>query len=322
MHVKVCTQRFTNLGDDWTDDNGFYNISNAHYKYDCNYSVKFENESGFKIWGEFIFFTTVNYDIGKHSPSGYDKDIWHAYDAWKFATVNNATYKYRNYCSQYSISKPPSDLRIWVLKTSGGGMGSAAMLRRTWGYYGFNTNSGLNNFFKNAIGLNLGLTIIASVTEFVQPDLTISVNNSTMDSDNVFGLVFHECAHASHYEQVGRYYWVQYINYIITYGSYGSGTGQNAGYCGVGEMWGNYFGNFRLSLDEFGSSNNWLDGEDWFNPGFLRRVDNISDVTTAEIFSCLTSSTITIDKLVSTIKTKTENVTQVENAYNSYNDWP
>jgi len=143
-----------------------------------------------------------------------------------------------------------------------------------------------------------------------------------MDSDNVFGLVFHECAHASHYEQVGRYYWVQYINYIITYGSYGSGTGQNAGYCGVGEMWGNYFGNFRLSLDEFGSSNNWLDGEDWFNPGFLRRVDNISDVTTAEIFSCLTSSTTTIDKLVSTIKTKTENVTQVENAYNSYNDWP
>ncbi len=330
MHVKVRTQRLTNLGDAWTDDNGYYNITNAHYKYDCNYSVKFENEAGFKIWGEFVFFTTVKYAIGKHSPRGYDKDIWKAYDAWKFASVNNAAYKYLNYCDQYSISKPPSDLRIWVLKTSGGRQGSASMLRRTWGYIGFNTNDNVNDFFNNAIGLNLGLTITANLTSFLQPDLTISINNDYDNTDDVFGLVFHECGHASHWTEVGSSYWVKYINHIITYGAYGDGSEDNAGYCGVGEMWGNYYSAF-LERDHFNYTTPftmpwpWFDeDEDWFNPGFLREVDAISDVTTSEIFSCLTSSTTSIDKLVTTLKTKTEYGTQIDDAYNNpdYEDWP
>ena len=79
--------------------------------------------------------------------------------------------------------------------------------------------------------------------------------------------------------------------------------------CGIGEMWGNnWWGNFPKNLD-------------WYNPGFLKNVDNIPDVTTVEIFFCLTSSTDIFDKLISQLKTKTVNDGQVDNAFANYTDW-
>jgi hypothetical protein len=120
----------------------------------------------------------------------------------------------------------------------------------------------------------------------------------------------------------GSSFWVKYINYIITYGAYGNGTGHNAGYCGVGEMWGNYIGWFFLDK-EFPSKKYYLNKtEDWYNPGFLQDVDNISDITTAEIYSCLTSSTDTFIDLITQLKTKTTNDEQVDNAFANYTDWP
>jgi hypothetical protein len=153
------------------------------------------------------------------------------------------------------------------------------------------------------------------------------INQNAVGTDDVYNTTFHECGHASHWSKVGSSYWVKYINYIITYGSrdnpYGKGTGNNAGYCGVGEMWGNYIG-AMFERQEF-SRTNWNDlnhGEGWYNPGFLRHVDDIPDVTTSEIFSCMTSSTNTIAKMVEQLKTKTENDEDIDNAYNLYTDWP
>ena len=103
----------------------------------------------------------------------------------------------------------------------------------------------------------------------------------------------------------------------------------------VGEMWGNYIGALFERQEFIGHwpynstafANNWTwfdDEEDWYNPGFLKHVDNIADITTSEIFSCMTSSTTTINRMVEQLKTKTENDGQVDNAYNriEYNDWP
>lgn len=195
------------------------------------------------------------------------------------------------------------------------------------GFYGFHTTSKLNTFFNYVSGINISTTILGNLVKFVAPDITISVNSGNVGTDDVYNTVFHECGHASHWTKVGSSYWVKYINYIITYGSkdnpYGNGTGHNAGYCGVGEMWGNYIG-AMLERREF-SRTNWNDlnhGEDWYNPGFLRHVDDITDVTTSEIFSCMTSGTNTIDKMVSKLKTKTINDEEVDDAYDLYTDWP
>jgi hypothetical protein len=87
-------------------------------------------------------------------------------------------------------------------------------------------------------------------------------------------------------------------------------------------MWGNYFGNYVCCMKCFDEAEHWKPKEDWYNPGFLLRVDNISDITTDEIFSCLTSSTYTFDKLKTQLKTKTSYDAQIDTEYSSYSDWP
>lgn len=164
--------------------------------------------------------------------------------------------------------------------------------------------------------------------------------NASQGTGGVYETTFHELAHASHYRKVGSSYWIKYINYVITYGSfssspYGGGGGHNAEYCGIGEMWGNYFA--AVCMDREFRTNRELasnvllflynkeggyGGEDWYNPGFLFYVNSISDITTAEIFSCLTSSTNTFDKLISQLKTKTEYDEEIDTAWNNYTDWP
>ena len=157
--------------------------------------------------------------------------------------------------------------------------------------------------------------------------------NSDQGTKHVFSVTFHELGHASHFRKVGSGYWVKYINYIITYGKidgtnpYGDGHGYNSGICGVGEMWGNYFSAY-LSVEEFGGDlDDWLNweyggSEDWYNPGFLQLVSEISDISIADIFTCLTKDTDTFEKLIAKLKTKTIHDEQVDQAFNRYTDWP
>jgi len=334
--VKVRTQRLVKISTDWTDEEGHYLIP-ATYRYDVHYMVIFENLKGFKIWGNWAFFAPATYSMGWHSKHGCDWQFQQNSVAWKWATVNNAAYQYLKHCHTYGITLPPSDLRYWVFESedSNGASGSAAMLRRTWGLFGFNTTSQYNTFFNNITGLNMTATLLGNSIKYILPDITITVPTDTVSTtDGVYNTVFHETAHASHWQKVGSEYWVKYINYIITYGSfdnpYGNGTGLNAGYCGVGEMWGNYIGAL-FERHEFGYGTSFADPwawfneqEDWYNPGFLKDVDNIPDITTSEICSCLTSSTNTINKMVNQLKTKTSYDSQVDSVYNKpdYTDWP
>lgn len=62
--------------------------------------------------------------------------------------------------------------------------------------------------------------------------------------------------------------------------------------------------------------------EDWYNPGFLEDVDNIGDITTAEIFSCLLNTTTSFEELIRQLKLKTINDGQVDIEFSNYSDWP
>lgn len=242
-------------------------------------------------------------------------------------------------------------MRIWVFDKEQGddgdrASGSASMIRRTWGIYGFTGGSKFVNFLGKAHDISLSINALAIVTKFMQPDLTISFKSENVTTDEVYNTTFHECAHASHWEKVRSSYWRKYVNYIITYFNqadnvYGDGTGQNAGYCGVGEMWGNYIGGLFVR-DEFnleddypmdttvgrwnstrgGLSDRLLrEQRDWYNPGFLRQVDAIDDITTEEIYDCLSATSISsfVDKL----KTKTENDEEIDDLFiqDEYDDW-
>ncbi len=318
--VKVKTRRWFKWAKGYTNSQGYYKV-NRGYRRDVHYTVVFKNTRGFKIWPSTISISSARYRAGKHSKYGHSITFSTNSVGWRWATVNNATVKYFDYCTQFGIDKPHSNLRIVANGKSGGG--AAPMLRSTWGYVGFTTNSKLITFLSKANVLTFSANLLWIVTKFVLPDIIIKANSS-QGTDGVFETTFHELGHASHFKKVGSGYWVKYINYIVTYGNsnnpYGDGHGKNAGVCGIGEMWGNYFG-YVCSKAEFGYS--YLNkGEDWYNPGFMLDVDNIPDITTSEIFSCLNSNTDTFTKLISQLKTKTVNNGQVDNAFANYTDWP
>ncbi len=320
--VKVRTRRWFKYGNDYTDGNGFYYIT-KRYKRDVHYTVFFKNVSGFKVWSTVIDLSVASHHVGKHSKHGYDINIFQNSRAWRFATVNNGVVKYKAYCSQFGINHPPSNLRIAALDKASGGS-ATPMLRRTWGVFGFTSHSKVKAFLWKANSISISLNLVATLLKFTQPDIIIKAASSR-GTATVLATTFHECAHASHWTKAGNGYWVKYINYIITYNGYGNGTGNNAGVCGIGEMWGNYFGAVCMNREfpRVGGSSAYLDEfEDWYNPGFLQDVDNIPDVSTAEIFSCLTSSTDTFDDLINQLKTKTNNDAQVDNAFANYTDWP
>ncbi|MCH7403294.1 hypothetical protein ACFOUP_08400 [Belliella kenyensis] len=249
--VKVKTRRWFKWGSGYTDSNGFYSVDNT-FERDVNYEVVFKNSRGFKIWPSMISISSGRYNGGKHSPAGQNITFTTSSDAWRFATVNNATVHYLNYCNQFNVGLPHSDLRI--VAQNGTGSSSAPMLRRVWGMVGFTTNSQLVTFLSKSSGITIAANLLQNITKFIQPDLIIK-SAPSLGTASIYSTTFHELAHASHFRQVGSGFWVKYINYIITYGPYGDGSGMNNGVCAVGEMWGFYYGYF-LTLQHFGNNNN------------------------------------------------------------------
>ncbi|AWW30227.1 hypothetical protein DN752_08875 [Echinicola strongylocentroti] len=270
--VKVRTRRWFKYGRDYTNSLGYYRIDNR-YKRDVHYTVFFENASGFKIWSSTVDISKASHHVGKHSRYDRNIDMYTDSRAWRFATVNNAAVKYRNYCGRFGIGLPPSDLRIVASDGSGGG--AAPMLRRVWGFYGFTSKSKVVSFLGKVAGMPatiLGNTLL----RFILPDIIVKAN-SAQGTAAVYETAFHELAHASHYAKVGNNYWIRYINYIVTYGVYGDGTGNNAGLCALGEAWGYHMG-YRLTLEEFGNTNSRVSLSAFENFDPLKTGDKNDDI--------------------------------------------
>ena len=313
--VKVKTRRWFKWAKGWTNSKGEYEV-NRGYRRDVHYTVVFKNTRGFKIWPSIISISSARYRAGKHSKYGHNITFGTNSVGWRWATVNNATVKYLDYCTQFGIGKPHSNLRIVANGKSGGG--AAPMLRHTWGWIGFRTNSDLISFFSKTT-ISVPINKLWLVFRFVLPDIIIKANAS-QGTDGVYETTFHELGHASHHRKVGSGYWVKYINYIMTYGAYGDGHGHNSGYAGVGEMWGYYIG-ARLAEEEFDDDSFYrftpIDG--WIPARINRRVVDEADYTVQDIFSSLNSNVNTIPRLNTEYNSRVgKNISTVNQIFDDY----
>jgi len=254
--VKVKTRRWFKWAKGWTNSNGYYKV-NRGYRRDVRYTVVFKNTRGFKIWPSTISVSSARYRAGKHSKYGHNITFGTKSKGWRWSTVNNATVKYLDYCTQFGIGKPHSNLRIVANGKSGGG--AAPMLRRTI-YSVTATKAGM---LLTAIGFGVPNSLLWVVVRFVVPDIIIKAKAS-QGTDGVYYTTFHELGHASHYKKVGNKYWRKYIDKIIdnwffhnSTSPYGSGRGNNHALVGLGEAWGYHIGYF-LTIQEFGNSNGVL----------------------------------------------------------------
>ncbi|MGM9819711.1 MAG: hypothetical protein ACI3Z9_02755 [Candidatus Onthomorpha sp.] len=244
-----------------------------------SYSIKWSNSKGFSVHYPIIL---ANSYLGVHNKSGYSENITNK-NKWKIANINNSAYEYYSICNKNKILTPPNNLKIWMTNLTSGS--SAPMLTRVWHPIGANSSSSWSNFFANIL-YGLPATVINNtILKLVGPDVTIGADGRNVSS-SFYKVVCHELSHSSHFAQVGSEYWAKYISFIMTYGTYGSITDNNAGICGVGEMWGFAMGNL-LTYNKYSIS--IPSGDYWFKWHIMSDLMNGQMLSMKDVFDCLTN---------------------------------
>ena len=309
--VMVCCNSFVKFATAYTDRDGYYQLSKK-YSSKPRYRLVFKNSAGFSIGMNLILVPASVSTLGTGPAAGVDVHIDKDSDGslWRRAVVNNAAYDYIARCesSDLDVKAPPQDLRIWILKDLA--CGSAPMLHHGALIEG-------NNLIQKYLGG------YASLLKVFLPDITIGAKTGDGAFADLYSSVMHEMAHASHYAQVGNSWWTPFITYVIrsyvTEGkqAYGSGSGEGAGYCEVGEMW-SYFMESVLFQNRYGGDLPALGTTFWFYPQIFRYLFE-RGLTCADIFKSLKSNVTSrddlMDALVELVPEQERTITQVFSRY-------
>jgi hypothetical protein len=309
--VMVCCNSFVKFATAYTDRDGYYQLPKK-YASTPRYRLVFRNNAGFSIGLNLILVPASVSTLGTGPAAGVDVHIDAEADGalWRRAVVNNAAYDYIARCasSDLDLKAPPQDLRIWIFKNLT--CSSAAML-----HHGAFVES--NDLIQKYLGG------YSSLLKTFLPDVTIGAKAGDGAFVDLYSATMHELAHASHYAQVGNAWWNPYINYVlrsyVTQGKqvYGDGSGEDAGYCEVGEMWA-YFLESVLFKDRYGGDLPAFGTAFWFYPQIFRYLYE-RGMTCADIFKALkgevTSRDDLQDALVTLYPEQERTITQVFNRY-------
>lgn len=315
--VKIRCHRFIKWSTTYTNEYGEYSMD-SKFRFRPHYAIVFDNAKGFDIWGNWGPLARANLNMGWHTNKGHSRDLNKNSKAWEWAAVNNAGYDYYMMCEQTGISKPPKDLKIWVFKNWS--VSSAPMLRRINHPIGLNGHSAWINFFAN-VGYGSMATVLNQLLKKVLPDITIGTKGKNYRK--IYDHVNHELSHASHFRTVGSEHWAKYISYIMTYGSYGDGTGKNAELCGIGEMWGYSMGHIQEFEKYYPSGflntySSYFE-TDWFKPHVFWDLYRKNTLTKKQIYDCLAAGVETYNRLVAKMYEKyPSKADSIENAFLTY----
>lgn len=332
-NAKVLIHNFIKIYCGGLNSNGFY-YSTTRFRTRSWYHIRFENHNtGTRIYNESQFiFGPVHRRLGWHSRDGYSCTLYFGDMAWRYASINNAAEKYLNYCQEYSIFFP-YNLRIWVV--------------------GIENDMGVAStplFHKRGVPLAWGAALFSPLLSIIlayrgSPDMVFCIprDNYSYNTRYLYYLVFHEFGHGSHYMKVGNAYWSNYVLYIIENLGYGyDAHGDYAGYCGIGEMWGNFvgacFANKYLghsypylyidydgyqditpySNQHYVAFNAW---EDWYHPGILAKIHEDSGCSITDIYNALNVDVYSLDALELTLQSEGIDRNIISEAYGLYHHW-
>lgn len=308
--VRVSCNVFVKFDHCYTDEEGYYRMGKS-FSFRPRYRLVFKNVKGFAIGFNLILVPASFSTLGKFSPEGVSVTIDSNSDRMLYcrSVVNNACYDYYESCSRNgaSICTPPSNLRLWLFRNLDAS--SAVMLQQGALIDGSLLEAFLGEF--------------TSLLKMFLPDVTIGLKGQDT-YQSIYGLAQHECAHASHYVQVGNGYWNPFIKFIITsfvtsgWTVYGTGTEENHGYCELGESWA-YYIQTRLYRDRYPESAASFGTSYWFKPQILYYLDE-HGIDRFSIFKALTSDVHDIDlfkkKLLSLYPESKNTIMQAFSRYN------
>lgn len=259
--VKVIANVFVRVSSTFTDKDGKYQFS-MKFSAKPHYNICFKNKIGFTIGLNKILVAASVSSIGKGSPDGVNVNIDSKSDATLFrrCVVNNAAYDYYMKCERTGVTKPAKNIRFWILnilKPS-----STLMIHH-------------GAFLDNKL-VSKYLGVYSAVVRIFSPDITIGSKDKNGNYAELYMTTIHEMAHATHFAKAGTGYWKYYATYILTsfVGSgvcYGTGSGNYAGYCEVGEMWAYYIKN-AIYKERYGGNAGY--GQNyWFKPQILSELE-------------------------------------------------
>ena len=262
--VRVSCNTFVKFAHAYTDPEGYYEMD-REFTSELRYRIVFQNDKGFGIGLNKILVPASTSTLGTAGPEGVSLTVDKGSDRKLFvrSVVNNAAYDYYESCKtrDREILTPPANTRIWIFQALE--ECSTPMLQQ--GVLIDDT----------AIGEFLG--DYAKYVKMFLPDITLGVKDVD-DYATLYGGTVHELAHASHFSQVGKDYWTKYIRYIVFSflesggRMYGVGSGEGAGHCEVGEMWGYYVQN-RMYKERYGEDKATIGTSYWFQPHVLLYLD-------------------------------------------------
>lgn len=307
--ILVVCNSFVKFSSSYTDRDGYYALP-VSFSGEPRYRLVFKNRRGFSLGFNLVLLPASISTLGKGSPEGKDVSVLPTSDAWLYrrCAVNNAAYEYYTRCveNDLNITPPPQNLNIWIL---GGLKGSSTLMLH-------------HGVWAPPEQLSAKLGTYADLLSVFFPDITIGCGNAD-DYSSLYSLTMHELSHSSHYVSVGNEYWQEYIKYVLRSfiyeggDLYGSGAGEGAGRCEVGEIWA-YFMDSTMFKDRYGGSLPDTGTSYWFRPQILRYLYE-RGMTRGEIYRALSPDVTDIkglkEKLISLYPERETQIRQVFNRY-------
>lgn len=260
--VKVECNVFIKFSSSYTDRDGYYKMS-GKFSSRPRYRIVFRNTKDFTIGFNTILYRGSVSGLGKNDPAGVSLCVTKESERKLFrrCVVNNAAYEFITYCLAHAIPAPPAGLCMWIFDDATSS--SSIML-----HHGVLLPSQTQNFFA---------ALATWIIGFFAPDVTLGTKNAETFSD-IYSITVKELASAALFTKMGKSYWNNLQTYIYMdklFGSqlYGDGRGENAGLCGVTQMYSFYLHN-RCYQDRYGGSNPMLGCEYWFHPQILTYLES------------------------------------------------
>jgi len=286
--VKMVANVFVKIATTYTDADGEYEFSRK-FSAKPHYRICFKNTVGFSIGLNLILVPASISNLGKGPSSGIDYVVDEDSDETLFrrCVVNNAAYDFYKKCQTSGVTMPPKNIRFWILNI----LRPSCTLMMHHGAF-------LDN---KLVSKYLGK--YSALVRLFSPDITIGSKGKNGNYAELYSTTVHEMAHAAHFSKTGVDYWGPYATYIITSfintgETYGTGKGEYAGYCEVGEMWA-YFMENAMYKDRYGT--NPCNGYSyWFKPQIFAEIE-AGGVSRSDINACLGLYTNDINALKSAL---------------------
>ena len=267
-NVKVTVTQWCFTHSAYTDENGYYNLGVTYttlFQDNALVTVWFENENEDVMYKHFISTSFYNFcHINVKDLSNNNIYLKKGSIEQKYGNIIRAAELYRKYIKETAISVTnPEKLKIWAVPDSTYGitlMGNEVIGTQA-------------RFMSAYISLIVGgpmsaiiSTVTASVLSTYIPDLIIGCsdyyNNNgyyVTSTETVFGVMFHELSHASHYKSLGMkrvdYWATEYTDMLFGWieivfkgldpfeNCYNNGNSDRV--CFI-ESWGYFFGDYLM----------------------------------------------------------------------------